>query len=90
MQTFARISSAALVAAGLLGAGWLAGQGITRFRTDDRYVTVKGSAERTVDADLVVWPLAHSVLEPSVSQGVQVVSPVASLSNWQSHGFGSA
>lgn len=62
MQTFARIASAALVAAGLLGAGWLAGQGITRFRTDDRYVTVKGSAERTVDADLVVWPLAHSVL----------------------------
>jgi hypothetical protein len=62
MKTFARIAAAALIALGLLGAGWLAGRGITRFRTDDRFVTVKGSAERTVDADLVVWPLAHSVL----------------------------
>ena len=54
--------AALLVAAGLAAAGWLAGQGITRFRTDDRYVTVKGSAERTVDADLVVWPLAQTVV----------------------------
>lgn len=50
-----------LIALGLLGAGWLVGQGMARLRTDDRYVVVKGASERDVDADLVVWPLAHSV-----------------------------
>jgi hypothetical protein len=55
------IVAALLLALGLLGAGWLAGQGMARLRTQDRFVTVKGSAERIVDADLVVWPLPHSV-----------------------------
>jgi hypothetical protein len=52
---------ALLVAAGLAVAGWFAAQGMARLKTQDRYVTVKGSAERTVDADLLVWPLPHSV-----------------------------
>lgn len=53
--------AALLIALGLVGAGWLGAQGLARLRTQDRYVTVKGSAERIVDADLVVWPLPHSV-----------------------------
>lgn len=57
----AAILAAAVLAAGLLGAGWFAGQGMAKLRTDDRYVTVKGSAERIVDADLVVWPMPHFV-----------------------------
>ena len=52
---------AALIALGLAAAGWFAAQGMARLKTQDRYVTVKGSAERTVDADLLVWPLPHSV-----------------------------
>ena len=52
---------AALIALGLAVAGWFAAQGMARLKTQDRYVTVKGSAERTVDADLLVWPLPHSV-----------------------------
>ncbi len=55
------IIAALLVALGLLGAGWFAAQGMTRLKTADRYVTVKGSAEKIVDADLVVWPLPHTV-----------------------------
>lgn len=55
------IVAAALLALGLLGAGWFAAQGMAKLRTQDRFVTVKGSAEKTVDADLVVWPLPHSV-----------------------------
>ena len=55
------VVAALLIALGLVGAGWFASQGMARLRTADRYVTVKGSAERIVDADLVVWPLAHSV-----------------------------
>lgn len=53
--------AALLLALGLAAAGWLGAQGLARLRTQDRYVTVKGSAERIVDADLVVWPLPHAV-----------------------------
>jgi len=55
------VVAALLLAVGLAAAGWLGAQGLARLRTQDRYVTVKGSAERIVDADLVVWPLPHSV-----------------------------
>lgn len=53
--------SAALIALGLVGAGWFASEGMSHLRTADRYVTVKGSAEKIVDADLVVWPLSQTV-----------------------------
>ena len=52
---------ALLVALGLAVAGWFTSQGMARLKTQDRYVTVKGSAERIVEADLLVWPLPHSV-----------------------------
>ena len=55
------ILAAALIAVGLLGAGWFAAQGMAKLRTGDRFVTVKGSAEKDVAANLLVWPLAHSV-----------------------------
>ncbi len=55
------ILAAALIALGLAAAGWFASQGMAHLRTADRYVTVKGSAERIVDADLVVWPLSQTV-----------------------------
>jgi hypothetical protein len=55
------IPAALLLALGLAAAGWLAAQGMARLKTQDRYVTVKGSAERIVDADLLVWPLPHTV-----------------------------
>ena len=53
------VIAAAVVALGLAAAGWFASQGMTKLRTADRYVTVKGSAEKIVDADLVVWPLSQ-------------------------------
>lgn len=52
---------ALIVALGLAVAGWFTSQGMARLKTQDRYVTVKGSAERIVEADLLVWPLPHSV-----------------------------
>ncbi|WP_058835484.1 SIMPL domain-containing protein [Luteimonas abyssi] len=58
---FRTVLAALLVALGLLGAGWFAAQGMAKLRTADRFVTVKGLAERTVDADLVVWPLSQTV-----------------------------
>lgn len=55
------VLAAIMIALGLAGAGWLAANGMARLRTADRFVTVKGSAEKIVNADLVVWPLAQSV-----------------------------
>lgn len=55
------VIAALLVAVGLGAAGWFAARGMTELRTGDRYVTVKGSAERTVNADLVVWPMSQTV-----------------------------
>ena len=46
-----------LLAASITAAGWFVGTGITNIRTADRFVTVKGVAEREVKADLALWPL---------------------------------
>jgi hypothetical protein len=37
--------------------GWFAGEGLRSRRAGDRYVSVKGLAEREVRADLALWPL---------------------------------
>lgn len=62
------IVAALLLALGLAAAGWFVAQGMARLRTQDRFVTVKGSAEKIVAADLVVWPLAHTVAGNDLAQ----------------------
>ena len=49
--------SAVVTAACVLGAAGMIAGGIQRFRLADRYVTVKGVAERDVAADVGIWPL---------------------------------
>lgn len=51
---------AALIALGLSVGGLMAGKGVTEARLGDRFVTVKGVAEREVEADLAVWTLQFS------------------------------
>ncbi len=48
---------AAIVAIGIIGGGFFAGNGFYRSRMADRYVTVKGLSEKDVSADLAVWNL---------------------------------
>ena len=48
---------AAVVALGLALGGLAVGNGFARARAADRYVTVKGVAEREVRANLAIWPL---------------------------------
>lgn len=52
------VLSAAVIAAGLLGAGIAIGTGFENARKPDRTVTVKGLSERDVDADLAIWTLS--------------------------------
>lgn len=49
------------VAIGVAAGGWFIGDGLLKARSADRYVTVKGLAQREVKADLVIWPLRYAV-----------------------------
>ena len=51
------VVAAGLLAVGVALAGWFVGQGFLEARQGDRYVTVKGFAERIVKADLALWPM---------------------------------
>jgi uncharacterized protein len=50
---------AGLLALGVALGGGLIGQGFASGRSTDRYVEVKGLAEREVTADLALWPLRY-------------------------------
>ncbi len=56
--------SAALIglplAIGIALAGWFVGHALFRARATERYVTVKGLAEREVRANLALWPVVFS------------------------------
>jgi uncharacterized protein len=60
MQSFERpIFAALLLALGLTLGGLFIGHGFASGRARDRYVEVKGLAEREVTADLALWPLRY-------------------------------
>lgn len=50
---------AIILAVGLALAGGLIGRGFVQGRIADRFVTVKGVAERNVDADVALWTIRH-------------------------------
>jgi hypothetical protein len=56
-----------LVAIGLAIGGYFIGNGLLRARSADRFVTVKGLAEREVAANLVIWPITYTVTADDLS-----------------------
>ncbi|MCK6370299.1 MAG: SIMPL domain-containing protein [Gammaproteobacteria bacterium] len=50
-----------LVALGLAAGGYFIGDGLYAARASERFVTVRGFAEREVPADLVLWPITYQV-----------------------------
>lgn len=51
---------AAVLALGMVGGGYLLGDGLKRAKAADRSVTVRGLAERDVTADLATWSISYS------------------------------
>jgi hypothetical protein len=66
--------AALLVAVGLAVGGWFIGHGFVEARSADRFVTVKGVAEREVKADLALWPLRLNVGANDLSQAQATVA----------------
>ena len=62
MQKYEKIIVAAIVAVGLLMLGLCIKGGIDNFTNKDRRVTVKGLAEKEVDADKVTWTMSVQVV----------------------------
>ena len=50
-----------LITVGIVIAGYAVGNRISRIRTSDRFVSVRGLAERDVSADLAIWPISFDV-----------------------------
>lgn len=55
------VAAAAVLAVGMIVAGWLLYRGVVHFKDSDRVVSVKGLAEKEVKADRVIWPLVYKI-----------------------------
>lgn len=62
------VTAAIILAVGAVLAAFLIGNGLKEVKTGDRYVTVKGMAEREVDADLAFWPLRYVAASDDLAQ----------------------
>jgi len=60
--------AALVLAGGLAAGGWFVGSGIRYFKDAERYVSVKGLAEREVPANLAIWPIVYTVSGNDLSE----------------------
>ena len=66
-----RVLSALIFGVALVIAALLLSQGLRDLRTGDRFVTVKGVAEREVTADLALWPLRFIATGDTLAEAQQ-------------------
>ncbi|MAO03671.1 MAG: hypothetical protein CL804_03965, partial [Citromicrobium sp.] len=64
---FVVLGSVAIVMVGLMGSGFLLGDGLRRAKEADREVTVKGVSERDVTADIATWTVSFSDNGPDLA-----------------------
>lgn len=62
------IPAAIVLAIGLVGGFWVLGKSLVELKGMDRFVTVKGLAEREVPADLAMWPISYSAGADSLAE----------------------
>ena len=62
-----------ILAIGVAIGGWSIGHGFVAGRQADRYVTVKGLAERDVKADLALWPIRFVRTNDDLGQAQQAI-----------------
>lgn len=55
------IVAAVLLAVGIASAAFIVGEALKTVKASDRYVSVKGLAEREYPADSVIWPISFTV-----------------------------
>ena len=55
------VAAAAVLAVGIVIAGWLLYRGVVHFKDSDRVVSVKGLSEKEVKADRAIWPLVYKL-----------------------------
>lgn len=63
MRFLTIILVALIGACGVAAAGYFIQKGLVQIQSADRYVTVKGLAERDMKADLAVWPIQFKVAD---------------------------
>ncbi|MGE0639505.1 MAG: SIMPL domain-containing protein [Thermoanaerobaculia bacterium] len=80
----------ALLAGGLALGGWFLASSVRHFKDADRYVSVKGLAERDVAANLAIWPVVFSVAGNDLSQlQTQLERDAARIEEYlEARGFG--
>ena len=60
ISSLAAVVSAIILSVGIVAGGYLLGNGLLRAKAADRSVTVRGLAERNVEADLATWVMGYS------------------------------
>lgn len=72
MTTSSKTPAAAILglflALGMMTSAWMIGQSVYAVKATERFVTVKGFAEKELPADLVIWPIAYSAVGDDLAE----------------------
>ena len=71
MRSLTVIIVTLIMALALVATGGLIKDGLIQIRSADRFVTVKGLAERDVKADLAIWPIQFKVADNDLNNAQQ-------------------